>query len=247
MNAKISEIQYFCLHDGPGIRTTIFFAGCPLHCSWCHNPESSVLSHLSRPVLVLPQILFKEIKKDLMFYGDEGGVTCSGGEPLAQAEAMYQFLKICRNNGVSAAIETSLYASWESIEKLIPLVDLWIADIKTTDNQKHILYTGMENILILENLNKLLKKAQNIWVRMPIVPGIQDKSDVEMLARLIKHQPAVKKTELIPFHLLGSEKYEQYGVPCPYPSEREPTSEEMKYLETHLNIEITEKGENDNG
>lgn len=243
MEVQLSEIQYFCTHDGPGIRTTVFFQGCPLACSWCHNPECSVLAHqcldASAPIpgfrMAVEQVA-EAVFLDLPFYGETGGITCSGGEPLVQAAALSALLELCREEGITTAVETSLHAPWDDISALLPLVDYWIVDIKSVDPILHRTYTGTDNSLILSNLKKLTDAAPVIWARMPIVPGIQAAREVEAFASLLVGKPAVKKVELIPFHLLGAEKYAKLGVLCPYPSNREPTKGDMSLLTGLLRV-----------
>ena len=245
MDAYISEIQYFCTHDGPGIRTTIFFVGCPLACTWCHNPECSILAEqCMQPGSPIPgkrisaESIVTEVHKELPFYGETGGVTCSGGEPLAQPAAVASVLEGCKKLGITTAVETSLYAEWNTIFSLIPLVDLWIVDVKSMRNHIHMEYTGKGNGLILENLNKLISRAPAIWVRMPIIPGVQSLEDIDLLSAYLENKKAVKRIELIPFHLLGKEKYEIFGTKCTYPSGREPTQDEIGAYYSRLRRKI---------
>lgn len=234
MEAVVSEIQYFCLHDGPGIRTTVFFAGCPLSCRWCHNPECSSPVAFSlpegsrlKPKQYKPEALLKEALKDLPFYGNSGGVTCSGGEPLIQGDAVFTLLSSCKKEGVSTALETSLYGPWAEIERLIPVTDYWIVDIKPLRPEIHKRFTSVDNEGILSNLKQLLEKAEKVWVRMTIVPGVYSEEDAVLLAKVLSGSSAVERIELIPFHLLGQEKYREMGIPCPYPSQHEPTEAEI--------------------
>lgn len=239
--AFVSQMQYFCTHDGPGIRTTLFFMGCPLQCSWCHNPECSRYAEAcKKPDSPIPGIkltidtVYEAVKADHAFYGHRGGVTCSGGEPLLEAEFIRELWERCHIDGISTALETCLFASKEELSTLLTLTDLWIVDLKCINPEKHLKYTGQSNLLILENFRWLLEHATNIWVRMPIIPNAQDEADIEGLVKLLAGESAVKNVELIPFHQLGREKYRKLQVPCTYPTEEEPDEQWMEHLKNLL-------------
>lgn len=237
MNTYISNIQYYCTHDGPGIRTTVFFMGCTMKCSWCHNPECSIYTDLCKseesPICgknLSVEEVFEAVKADQVFYGKEGGITCSGGEPLLQYEFVKELFSKCHSSSISTAIETSLCISWSAVQSIISLTDLWIVDLKCISPEKHFKFTGRNNDVIYDNLQRLLHTGKNIWIRMPIIPGVQTEEDIRGMISWIKQVPNIKKVELIPFHLLGQEKYRKLNVPCPYPSNTEPEEKWMKEL-----------------
>lgn len=191
---------------------------------------------------------YEAVKADLAFYGRRGGVTCSGGEPLLEAEFIYELFKKCHIDGIPTALETCLYASEDVLSMLLKLTDLWIVDLKCIDTEKHQKYTGHSNALISKNFRWLLEHAENIWVRMPIIPSVQNDADIEGLIKLLAGKSAVKNVELIPFHQLGREKYKKLNVSCPYPSEKEPSDQWMKHLENILRkAELPVNAENKRG
>ena len=172
----IFNIKKYALHDGPGIRTTVFFKGCALSCWWCHNPEGISQSiELScgipgREVSVTE--LVNELKKDWIFYEESnGGITISGGEPLMQPEFLLHLMeKIHSVMDVSVTLDTSGFAPWKTIEKIKDKIDLFLYDIKLLDDELHQKYTGVSNKLILKNFEKLDKEGRNLIIRFPIIP-----------------------------------------------------------------------------
>ena len=160
MKGLIFDIKRFAVHDGPGIRTTVFFKGCPLKCAWCHNPESIGCKPLHinkeyklnsrtylKPEIIGREItedeLFAEIIKEQVFMDESGGcVTFSGGEPLLQHGFLLKMLEICKSNNIHTAVDTSLYSSWETIGKISESANLFLVDLKLIDDSKHQQYTG---------------------------------------------------------------------------------------------------------
>ena len=160
MEGKIINITRFCTDDGPGIRTTVFLKGCPLKCLWCHNPESQNLEEeyyingekIGRTILA--QEAFDEIVRDKVFYKtSNGGVTLSGGEPLYQAEFSTEILRLCQENNIHTAIETSGFTSKNTLRNVLKYCNLVLFDIKETNKEKHLKYTGVPLKTILQNLN----------------------------------------------------------------------------------------------
>ena len=258
--ALISNIQRFCTHDGPGIRTTVFFKGCPLNCKWCHNPETK--SFVNELVLeerlcincrtcykvcaknahqfednkhifiakncdmclncvnVCPtkaisaiasrmtaQEVMDEVLRDKAFYGDIGGITLSGGEPLAQAKEAKNILKLAKRAGINTAIETCGFFERKLIKELVPLTDLFIWDYKDTSIKRHKEYTGVTNDKILENLKYLASFEVKIWLRCVMVKGVN--MDEENIAGIIKTYNNLKHcdgVELMPYHIYGAAK-----------------------------------------
>lgn len=270
--AEIFNIQHFSLNDGPGIRTVVFFKGCPLSCAWCHNPESksakSELSFLKEKCLncrkcaeVCPsavhsftyskhsidrsrctlcgkcakaclssalEILGKaytaeeimlDIEKDDVFFGSDGGVTFSGGEPFMQFDMLYTLLKECKQRGYSTCIETSGYTAGENILSAAAYTDYFLFDYKLSSSQAHKKYTGVSNRLILENLALLNRINSSVILRCPIIPGINDNREhFQDIAELCNEFSCIKSAELMPYHPLGIAKAEQIGKACGYTS-----------------------------
>ncbi|MDD5496974.1 MAG: glycyl-radical enzyme activating protein [Atribacterota bacterium] len=278
----IFNINKFAIHDGPGIRSTVFLKGCPLRCQWCHNPEGwltqpeiifdeqkcikcyQCLSYCPQQAITLKndypytdkqkcqlcgncvticlgkareiigykvssKEVMTEIKKDLIFYEEsDGGVTFSGGEPLLQIDFLSELLYLCQQEGISRAVDTCGYAPWSHLERIIPLVDLWLYDLKVMNEQRHLEYTGVSNQLILENLKRLSQKSNNIELRIPLIPGVNDdKEEVEEMAKLI-NSLNIGKVSVLPFHRMGLDKYTRLGLKTEMKATTEPSAE---YLE----------------
>jgi len=214
----ISRIQKFCIHDGPGIRTVIYFQGCPLKCVWCHNPEFLNVNKLSS-ISQEPLNILVEIEKDrISFDQSGGGVTFSGGEPLCHANKMYKHLaELLFSKGISVYIDTSGHVPYSNIEKILPFVDGFLYDIKMMDSSKHRKYTGEGNELILENLTKLSKTEKEIYLRLPLMAGVNDSVDDinNIINRLNENNIKPKEITLLPYHTYGRDKYKKSGMDEP--------------------------------
>lgn len=266
VNAIISNVSRGSLHDGPGVRTVIYFKGCLLRCLWCHNPETlsfgrEILFSPSKcigcgscievcpqhhdldegkltflregciacgkcaeacPAMALELCgeeistvdLFATIKKDLPYYtASGGGVTFSGGECLLQWEAVADLAKRCHDLNIPTAAETALFVPWHNIEKVLPYIDLFYADLKMADPEKHRRFTGQDNGLILENLQKLSEQHKQIIVRIPVIPGVNDtKEELAAMAQILKKLGSgLRQVELLKYNILGASKYPAVG------------------------------------
>jgi len=232
MTGLIFDIKRFAVHDGPGIRVTVFFKGCPLKCAWCHNPES--IGRLPQQVKktvkldgreyirneiigyeIQEEQLLDEIQKELVFMNQSGGgVTFSGGEPLLQPDFLLVMLKACQKKGIHTAVDTSLFTSWEVIERVAGFTDLFLVDLKLIDNELHRQYTGVLNTLILENLRKLSASGSKIRIRIPFIPGVNTSSvNIQNSIDFLMNLPnPVEGVDLLPFHNTASEKYKRVGL-----------------------------------
>lgn len=218
--ACIFNIQKFSLHDGPGIRSVVFFKGCPLRCYWCANPESQnahpeEMFHPQKKKMqtvgkmqTVDQIM-EEVLKDLPFYQESGGgVTLSGGEVLFQADFALDLLKALKAQNIHTAIETTGYCKADTFQEIAQYVDLIYFDIKHYDNEKHRQGMGVKQDIILQNLSYAIQHHQ-IIVRIPIIPGYNDSlEDAKEFAKLFTLY-GVQNIELLPFHQFGEKKYEQ--------------------------------------
>lgn len=240
MNSLVFDIRRYSIHDGPGIRTTVFFKGCPLRCRWCHNPESqesgvgrisvrrnldgkSFESELAVGSWQLAEEVMKEIDKDAMFYEDSGGgVTFSGGEPLMQPEALLELLLVCQEKKYHTAIDTCGHCEPSVLNRVMDLADLWLFDLKIMDDSKHIEYTGVSNELALKNLETLALAGKSIIIRFPFIPGITDGEDnIEAISKLMK-KSGLKKIEILPYHSIARDKYRRLGKDYLLESVKEP-------------------------
>lgn len=215
----IFNIQHFSVNDGPGIRTTVFLKGCPLACGWCHNPEgiSKDIQKLNGEIFgqkVTPEEVFEEIKKDVVFFDESGGgVTFSGGEPLAQPGFLSEVIHLCNQNGIHTAVDTTGYANLKLIKKLESKADLYLYDIKFIDPVLHIKHTGVSNTEILENLDHLLSNNKNVIIRFPMIPGItfteQNINEIIEFLSKYKNKPEVN---LLPYHRIAKGKYDKFNL-----------------------------------
>jgi pyruvate formate lyase activating enzyme len=264
MKGLIFSVKRYSIHDGPGIRVTFFMKGCPLSCWWCHNPEG--LSPLQETVVQTDRIGDREFSRneeagkyysveDLLDILDrervfieesKGGVTFSGGEPMLQTEFLKEALIACKSKGCHTAVDTSGYSQQTSYESIIPFTDLFLFDLKQMDGNKHILYTGVNNTLILENFRFLISTGKDIMVRIPVIPGLNDDDEnLEALKKLLEGSAGtnLKKISLLPYHKIGSSKYNRFNIPYRMNGIDTPSSLRMAQIksffeETGLKIKI---------
>lgn len=225
----IFDIKRFAVHDGPGIRTTVFMKGCPLDCWWCHNPESRdrepeevkykrklgdrevETTKVYGKVMAIQQVM-REVLKDKIFYEESGGgVTFSGGEPLYQPEALIELLKACSHQGLHTTIDTCGYAQWNVFEKILPFADLFLFDLKLLNPEKHRNFTGVKNDLILSNLKKLLINGVVVELRIPFIPDVNnDQDEIDEMLKFLKALPRkAHKIHLLPYHETAGNKYKK--------------------------------------
>ena len=270
----VAELQRFCMHDGPGVRTTVFFKGCPLRCAWCHNPETqragaellhdrgqcigcgacaevcprgahrSERAHciacgactevcptgartLCGREMTVEEIL-TAVERDRAFYGTLGGITLSGGEPFSQGTAVPALLNACRAKKISTAVETCGYTDPALLRAAVPLTDLFLWDLKDTNEARHRRYTGVSNTGILQNLALVNELGARIRLRCILVNGVNTETEhytrIAEIARTIKNLDGV---ELIPYHAYAGSKNLLLGAPDNGRREWIPTEEQM--------------------
>ncbi len=222
----VTNIQRFSLDDGPGIRTTVFLAGCNMRCLWCHNPENLKKVMRRRGVddngceiellnsrNISAHEIMETVLRDRRFYEKTGGgLTVSGGEPVCQLEGLKDLLKISRESGIGTAIETSLNYDYSDIEELFPYLDLVIADCKAVSEDVHIKCTGVSNKRILKNIKRLSDEHKRVWIRIPVVPGVNITPDEMRLIGDFLSDINVELIELLPYHKMGADKYRTWGM-----------------------------------
>lgn len=289
MKGRIFNIQRFSTNDGPGIRTVVFFKGCPLRCAWCHNPESKsadkqiffdskkcigckacaqicqskaqVLGHNGHSFVrdnctlcancatvcpagalevcgktVTSDEVVWEALRDRDFYASSGGgLTLSGGEPLAQYDFALEIVKKAKQEGISTAVETSGYCR-RSLRELSRYVDLWLYDIKLFDEAEHVRFTGVSNKLITQNLLYLDSIGAKLILRCPIIPDVNlFREHFDSVAALAEKLCGVVEVHLEPYHPLGIDKEQRLGLRHMYENRSflgaqdiEPFAEQMK-------------------
>ncbi len=210
-NPNIFKIQRYSIHDGPGIRTTLFFQGCPLSCPWCHNPESQEMpGKISLEEMdQLVAELMKEIEKDMIFYDDSGGgVTFSGGEPLSQPQLLLRLLTQCRDKEIHTCLDTSGYSDSETLLSISPKADLILYDIKLIDEKAHKTLTGKSVFPVLNNLKLLSDHKANVRIRFPLIPKMTDSKDnIAQVISFLMENTGYRDIHILPFHKAGEGKY----------------------------------------
>lgn len=281
----IFDIQRCCYHDGPGIRTTVFFKGCQLRCAWCHNPESlcmqpqlQYIAHAcagcGRCAAVCPQQahafadgihtvnftactacgkcadicpvgalkilgfetsagqIMEIVLKDRCYYGAEGGLTVSGGEPTLQPDFLLELLTLAKEEHIHTCLETNGYIASHVLEKLLPLTDLFLLDYKLTDPQALQRYTLARGPLWDHTLTRLQESSKPVILRLPVIPGINDTPEhITRAAALQKSHSCIQKTEIMPYHPIGAGKWEQLGLSYALAGLADPTAEQKAYWE----------------
>lgn len=230
---RFFDVKHFALHDGPGIRTTLFFKGCPLSCLWCHNPESispEIETVFSKENCIecghcddcptsakktfgydrsVDDIIEVILKNKLFFEESEGGVTLSGGEPLGQIDMLEEVLMACKEHNIHTVVDTSGYSLWSNFERINPYVDLYYYDIKHMNESEHIKYTGVPHKLILDNL-KRLKEVKQVIIRCPVVLPVHNQDHWMALGEFLDEGDQV---HLLAYHDYAAYKYEQHLKP----------------------------------
>lgn len=287
VSALVCDIQRFSVHDGPGIRTNVYFKGCPLHCAWCHNPETIAFKnellvrehrcvHCGDCVAVCPQgsifvseadeklvvdrrscddclvctkhcpaealqpaargydseTLLAEISGESEFFGSDGGLTITGGEPLVQVNFLREFLPQARRAGIHITVETAGHWSYEQVRAILDQIDLILFDIKMFDSAKHLQVVGRPNEQIIENLGRCVADGRQVVVRMPVVPGVNDDDEnVRAVAELLTGL-GLSEIVLLPHHTAGAVKREYIGgANGPSTSAASLTKDELKAVQ----------------
>lgn len=215
----IFNIQKFSLHDGPGIRTTVFMKGCPLRCRWCSNPESQqLLPHKMNQawdsrVYSVEEVLTVCLQDEAFYEESDGGVTISGGEPFMQMDFVTDLLSRLKDAGIHTAAETTGCVSPARFVQAVKDVDLLLFDVKHYDDKKHRDGTGMGNADILRNFSRSIASGKQVLPRIPLIPGFNDTAvDAKAFSALLRRAGA-RSVQLLPFHQLGDRKYTLLGMP----------------------------------
>jgi pyruvate formate lyase activating enzyme len=273
----VFNVQRFSLHDGPGVRSTVFMKGCPLSCAWCHNPESQSsdpeyirMRHLcmscgrctdvelDNPVVTgrndddveacptgaLQSVgertdsatLVRTLLRDRIFFDESGGgVTVSGGEPLMQAAFVTEALRLLRSEGVHTALDTCGFGRWHDLHDAASHADLVLYDIKLMDEARHEAATGVSNAVILANLRALAAVHPAIWIRVPVIPGVNDdEANLDATAAFVRSLPGIQRVDLLPYHATGEAKFARVGMDYALHGTPSPTHAHLETLAAHF-------------
>ena len=209
MIGYINSIETMGLVDGPGIRFVVFMQGCHLRCLFCHNPETW---KLNTGLEITSDELMKRILKYKNYFGEEGGVTFSGGEPLIQTDFLIDILKKCKKNYIHTCLDTAGFGGTNN-EEVLKYTDLVMMDIKALEPDKYFKLVGQRIEQSLEFLNLCRRLKKRLWIRQVIIPGINDNEDyIRKLKNFLKDYE-VEKVEFLPYTTIGIPKYEQLNIP----------------------------------
>lgn len=230
---RISSIETLGLVDGPGVRFVAFFQGCKLRCKYCHNPETWNINGESQ--IISSDELVEKIKRYTNYYGETGGVTFSGGEPLLQPEFLLDCLKLCKENNIHTCLDTA-GVGFGDYDEILKYVDLVILDIKAVDEAEYKELTGQNMSFFKAFLSACMRAGKRLWLRQVIVPNLND--DEEHILRLKAFAGTISnvdKIELLPYKTIGVHKYKKLKLP--YRLEGVPDMDEnrVKELQNILN------------
>lgn len=287
MTGRVFDIKRYSIHDGPGIRTTVFLKGCSLRCLWCHNPESvevgpelmhwpgrctrcyacieacpkgaiakdaagavvidrkacdlcgkcaeaclyDAMQMVGREMSV--EEVLSEVEKDKIFYDQSGGgVTLSGGDPFVQSAFAEALLDGCRSRGIPAAVDTAGFSRNGVLDRVASKAGLILYDLKCMDDARHKELTGVSNVPIIENLKRLAAGPTEVWVRIPLVSGVNDDDEnVRRTIALLKSLKTIKKVGILPYHSGGLEKARRIGRESHFRKFETPSEERIAAVE----------------
>jgi len=231
----IHSLESFGSVDGPGVRYVIFVAGCPMRCMYCHNPDTWHMS--GGKEYTVDELIHKALRYQ-SYWGELGGITVSGGEPLMQIDFLLALFKKAKENGIHTALDTSgnpftkVEPFFSKFNELMEYTDLVLLDIKHIDNDEHIQLTKKPNINILAMAQYLSKINKPVWIRHVLVPGITDDDRYLMdLRAFLDTLTNIEKIEVLPYHNLGEYKYLELGMPYPLKGTNPPTKERVEHAQ----------------
>ena len=229
MKGYIHSFESFGTKDGPGIRFVLFLQGCPLRCLYCHNVDTWDLK--DKKYMFTPEETMHEIKKVRGFI-KSGGVTVSGGEPLIQPEYILELFKLCKEDGLHTAIDTSGYLLNDRIKEVLEYTDLVLLDIKQIDPEKYKALTSVNLKPTLDFLKYLSEINKPVWLRYVLVPGYTDnEKDLKAWAKFVSSFKNVERVDILPFHQMGGHKWKEVNKIYQLENVLAPTNEEVKKAE----------------
>ena len=232
IKGRINSIETLGTLDGPGVRFVAFLQGCKLRCKYCHNPETWNMEGESQ--LITANSLVKKIEKYKNYFGENGGVTFSGGEPLLQPEFLLECLKLCKEKNIHTCLDTAGVGFGDYTE-ILKYTDLVILDIKAVNADEYKELTGQTINFFNDFLKQAIKAKSKFWLRQVIVPGINDdKQHIELLKKLAKTIPNVEKIELLPYKTIGVHKYKTLNIPYRLEGVEELSQQKLDELNKYL-------------
>jgi len=232
MKIKVHSFQSLGTVDGPGLRFVVFTQGCNLRCGCCHNPDTW---HMSEGKDYTPEEIVARVVRFKEYFGSDGGITVSGGEPLLQAEAVAKLFELCHNEGINTCLDTSGSIMNDSVEKLLSVTDRVLLDIKYTEEELYTNHVGCSLQAPLDFLDYLNNKKIPVTLRQVIIPGLNDNEEnILKLKNIADSHPAVDKTELLSFRKICQVKYDKLGLEFPFANIPEPTKAKMDELSALL-------------
>jgi pyruvate formate lyase activating enzyme len=239
VKGAIHSIETFGSVDGPGIRFIVFLKGCKLRCKYCHNADTW---DPNSEDMRTPDELLDFAERYRSYWGAEGGITVSGGEPLLQIDFLTELFKKAKERGINTCIDTALQPFtreepfFSKFNELLKYTDLMLVDIKHIDRDEHIELTGLPNDNIIDGMNYLSEMGQPIWIRHVLVPGITDNDEYLKKTRaFIETLSNVEKIEVLPYHSMGQHKFETLGIPYKLDGVKSPTKDRVDNAMNILN------------
>ncbi len=225
MIGKIHSFQSLGTLDGPGVRFVTFLHGCNLHCGYCHNVDVCRGSFTEYS----PQEIVEKALRYQVYFGDKGGITLSGGEPLLQSEFVAETFRLCKEKEIHTVLDTSGSVWNDAVSNALAFCDLVLLDLKMTTEEDYQNYIGCSLSAPLFFLEKLEERKIPCWIRHVVVRGLNDtEENILRLKELIHDKSCVQKIELLPFHKMCEAKYKNMGLPFPFAHFTEPSKEKMQ-------------------
>ena len=232
IKGRVHSIQSLGTVDGPGVRFVVFMQGCNLRCGCCHNPDTWSVSEGTE---YTPEEIVSKVVRYKEYFGAEGGITFSGGEPLLQADFVREVMKLCHENGINTCLDTSGSILNDSVKALLEETDRVLLDIKYTNEEQYREYVGCSLAKPMEFLSYLNEKNIPVTLRQVIISGKNDnEKSIKELKNIISSHPCVDNTELLPFRKICQVKYDDMGITFPFADIPEPKREVMQQLENML-------------
>ena len=229
---RVHSIQTLGTVDGPGVRFVLFLQGCPLRCGCCHNPDTWDVAggtEYTAQAIVDKAVRFKE------YFGAEGGITLSGGEPLLQPQFVREVFSLCHERGIHTCLDTSGCVLTDEVKEALAHTDRVLLDIKYTDENSYVKYVGCTLDKPLEMLGFLNEQRIPTTLRQVIIPSLNDREEnVHSLKEIATKHPCVDKVELLPFRKICQVKYDDMGLSFPFAELPEPTRDRMRELNAIL-------------